>query len=141
MDENNPHSADSDEKLIHSTIQQEINNQFQTHGIQYAKEEAELIVSYLILIQNNAVSTSMNDFYTNSGSEILSYAHEKVTIQKDLPMDLEQGTLVVDIIDVEKRKIIHRDYSTKRILPGLSSAQRKKRIQEIVRESLNDFFN
>lgn len=128
------------EDEVHSLLQNEINAVFKAKGLEEADQDAELIVAYLVLVQNNAVSTGIDDYYTNSGSEIVQYAHKQVTIKKDMPKSFEAGTLIIDVIDANDRKLIYRDYSSKEILPELSLAERNQRAKDAVDEALAKFF-
>lgn len=128
------------EDEVHKILQTEMNAVFQEKGLQEASDDAELIVAYLVLVQNNAVSTGIGDYYINSGSDIVSYAHKQVAIKKDMPMSFEAGTLVIDVIDAKKRKLIYRDYSSKELLPELSIAERNQRAKDAVDEALAKFF-
>lgn len=120
-------------------IESEINTVLQANGLQVKEEGAELMVSFLVLVQSNAVSTSLDDYYATSSSEILAKAHKIVTINKDFPTDFEAGTLVIDIFDINKEALIYRDYASKQLIPGLTQAENEKRIADAVQEALAKF--
>ena len=80
------------EDEVHQILQQELHTVFDQNGLQEAGQDAQLIVTYLVVLQNNAVTTGISDYYSNSGSEILRYAHQKVAIDKDLPSSFEAGS-------------------------------------------------
>ena len=131
--------ADSEDQ-IHAIIQNAIANEFKADGLKSGGADAELIVAYLVLIQNNTVSTAIHDYYINSSSEILHYAHKKVTVDSNHPREFKAGTLIVDVIDAKTNKLIYRDYSTKQIAEKLEGAAREARIKSAVNEALARFF-
>ncbi|NQY31735.1 MAG: DUF4136 domain-containing protein [Coraliomargarita sp.] len=128
------------EAEVHNILQGEINTVFTSNGLQESGDDAELIVAYLVLVQNNAVSTGISDYYINSGSEIVQYAHKKIAIDQNFSSSFEAGTLVIDVIDAQKRKLIYRNHSSKQIREDLPLAERNKRVKDAVDESLAQFF-
>jgi hypothetical protein len=119
-------------------IQQRLAERLEGIGLRQAAEDAELLVAHLLVVQNNAVSTTINDYYLNSGSEILSVAHDRVANQ-ELGRSIEIGTLVVDVVDIKQQKLIYRSYATRDIVEGMSDAQRETYVQSAVDEAIARF--
>ena len=123
----------------HATIQQEIVRTLRESGLKETGDDAELIVAYLVLIQDNAASTAIDNFYVNSGSEILSYAHKQVAIKGNYSRNFKAGTLVIDVIDAQERKLIYRSHASTQIAQELEGAAREARIQSVVDQAIEGF--
>lgn len=128
------------EDVANRAVQDALHEQFQSHGFTVDQDNAQLIVTYLILLQTNVASTAISDYYVSSGSDILSYAHKKVAIDGDYPIDWEAGTLVVDVIDTADRTVVFRGHASREILEDLPVEERVRRIDEGVAEILAGFF-
>ena len=68
----------SREDSAHELIKTTLREKFSEKGLKESKsiDDAELVIAYLIVVQGNATSTAIRDYYINSGSEILSKAHK-----------------------------------------------------------------
>ncbi len=135
---NSAQFADKDDQA-HAAIQNEIVSNLTRGGLKETGDDAELIVAYLILIQDNAASTAIDNYYINSGSEILSYAHKKVAIEGNYSRDFKAGTLIIDVIDAKERKLIYRNHASKQIVENLDDAERAARIKSAVDEAISAF--
>lgn len=138
LPDSSTHFANKDDQA-HSIIQKEIVSNLTKGGLKEAGDNAELIVAYLILVQDNAASTAIDNYYINSGSEILSYAHKKVAIEGNYSRDFKAGTLIIDVIDAQERKLIYRNYASKQITEQLEGAAREARIKSVVDEAIANF--
>lgn len=127
------------EDLANKRIQQALKNQFNSHGLTESPEDAELIVAFLLLVQDPAVSTAISDYYINSGSTILSEAHRRMA-KKNPAGGYEAGSLIVDIIDKNSGNLIYRDYASREILAYLTDEERERRLNEAVTEAVAAFF-
>lgn len=134
----NPNFADR-EDAVHFIIQEELGKALQAHGLKRDPDNAELIVAYLVVTQNTAVSTAISDYYINSGSDILSEAHRRM-LKKDLHGSYEQGALIIDIIDKNTGDLIYRDYAKREILAYLNTEERNARVRSAVEDALAAFF-
>ncbi|MGB0258906.1 MAG: DUF4136 domain-containing protein [Coraliomargarita sp.] len=135
---NSAHFANKDDQA-HAVIQKEIVSSLKQGGLKETGDDAELIVAYLVLIQDNAASTAIDNYYVNSGSEILSYAHEQVAVKGNYSRDFKAGTLIIDVIDAKERKLIYRNYASKQIAEELEGAAREARIKSVVDEAIAAF--
>jgi len=133
-----PNFADREDE-VNFIIQEELEKSLQAHGLKRSPQDAELIIAYLIVTQDTAVSTAISDYYINSGSEILSEAHRRMG-KKNLPGSYEQGALIVDIIDKNTGDLIYRDYAKREKLAYLNNNERNARIRSAVEEALAAFF-
>ncbi len=127
------------EDLANERIQQALKDQFNAHGLIESPEDAELIVAFLLLVQDTAVSTAISDYYINSGSAILSEAHRRMA-KKNPAGGYEAGSLVVDVIDKQSGNLIYRDYASREILEYLTDTERERRLNEAVAEAVAAFF-
>ena len=133
----NPNFADREDE-VNAIIQEELGKALQAHGLKRDPKNAELIVAYLIVTQDTAVSTAISDYYINSGSDILSEAHRRMS-KKNLPGSYEQGALVIDIIDKNTGDLIYRDFAKRETLAYLNTDERNARVRSAVDEALAAF--
>jgi len=127
------------EDRANALIQDALKKEFSSHGLKESQKDAELIVAYLLIVQNTAVSTAISDYYINSGSDILSEAHRRM--QKNHKSGrYEAGSIIVDVIDKNTGDLVYRDYASREILPYLSAEESEKRIAAAVAEATAAFF-
>ena len=125
-------------------IKTALRKEFSEHGLKESKsiEDAELVIAFLLIVQDTATSTAVRDYYVNSGDEILSKAH-RLNMKKTEKYYTEnyiKGSLIVDIVDREKNELIYRDYVTHNVFDSLSEEERQQSIVEAVAEVTADFF-
>ncbi len=119
-------------------IREAIKNDFESHGIKGVPPgEGQLIVNYLIIVQDKASTTAIADYYGSSTADIISAAHGKRGSVGELP----RGAVVIDVIDAATSKVIYRNYTAKTLTPNATEATRRSRINEAVKAALADFFN
>jgi len=137
-----PAITSSREKRVHNLIQGNIQAQFKARGMGYNAPHADLVVGYMVVYQDNAMTTSFDDYFGfgRGGREILDVAHKKGVIDGNRPDYFERAGLVVDVIDAKTNKLIFRNVSVGDIVNGASDAQRKKIIADAVSEALTPFF-
>jgi hypothetical protein len=131
---------DRTNELIKTTLKQE----FSKHGLEESEstKDAELVVAFLLVVQDLATSTAIRDYYVNSGGEILSKAH-KLNRKKTKEYYTDRyikGSLIVDIVDRENNELIYRDYVTRNVFDSQSEEERKQAIVEAVAEVTAKFF-
>tara|TARA_R100000027_G_scaffold67735_1_gene68298 strand:- start:12347 stop:12889 length:543 start_codon:yes stop_codon:yes gene_type:complete len=125
------------------TIQDELRAQLTAAGLTEVKditEKPDLIVAYLLVLQNNTVTTAVRDYYVSSGVEIIEAAHEYSQDHKP-HRKFQSGTVVVDVIDVKTEKLIYRDYATREVKKGLTSEQRQKLVRKATDEAIQQFLD
>ncbi|MEO1857429.1 MAG: DUF4136 domain-containing protein [Rubritalea sp.] len=132
----------SREKSVHNLIQGNIKAQFKARGMGYNAPDADLVVGYMVVYQNNSMTTSFDDYfgYGRGGSEILDQAHKKGVIEGNRADYFERAGLIVDVIDAKTNKLIFRNVSVGDIVNGATDAQRKQAIANAVNEALVPFF-
>jgi hypothetical protein len=128
------------EDRANAWLQEALKSEFEANGLKESKDNAELIVAYLLVVQDTAVSTAISDYYMSSGSDILSEAHRRME-KKNMPGGFEAGSIVVDIVDTNTGDLIYRNYASRQILPGLTDKERKTRIDQAVTDATTAFFN
>lgn len=126
--------------LIKTTLKQEFNR----HGLEESEsiKDAELVVAFLLIVQDSATSTAIRDYYVNSGGEILSKAH-KLNLKKTKEYYMGsyiKGSLIVDIVDRENNELIYRDYVTRNVFDSQNEEERQQAIVEAVAEVTAKFF-
>ena len=131
---------DRTNELIKAALKKE----FDAHGLKELDsiEDAELVIAFLLIVQDAATSTAIRDYYVNSGDAMLSKAHQlnmKKT-KKYYTENYVKGSLVVDIVDKEKNELIYRDYVTRKIFDSLSEEERQQSITDAVAEVTAKFF-
>lgn len=140
-----PHSAPAvanpDDRVNHA-IQSALASTFHARGFAIQSANADLIVAYLILVQDNVTTTMINDYFGSgrSAMDIADFAHERGVIRNNKADSYQAGTLVIDIIDSKTGKLIYRDYATRDVTGGLSDAQLKAHADSAVQQALAKFF-
>lgn len=131
-----------DSPEVHRMIQSSIRNQFRANGITFDQPVAQLIVTYMLIRQNN-VSTTMNRDYFGVGrdaQEIMDVAHEQGVIKNKRPDQFDSAALVVDILDASNNELIYRHYVDGDVTQNTDTATRQIRINNAVAQVLEPFF-
>jgi hypothetical protein len=126
-------------KVVHTMIQEAITKNLATRGVTKAAANGDVTVEYLVIIGNNATTTTINDYfgYGEDATALHDKAHAAYTETKN-PNYFEAGTLVIDLIDSKTFKLLKRGHASRPILRNLPDDERAARIQEIVDEVLRD---
>lgn len=132
----------SQEKKVHSMIQNSIKSQFTSHGKSYGQANADLIVGYLVIAQDNASTTSYSEYfgYGRDAAEITDIAHLKGVIKGVRPDFFERAGLLVDVIDAKTNKLVYRNIHVGDIVKGGSDSARAQRVNNAVNQALAPFF-
>jgi hypothetical protein len=139
-------STDADavarEKKVHSMIHSAISKEFSTHGISYGKENSDLTVAYLVMIQNNAITFHYNDYFgrNRDADAIAEYAHLKGAVHTKRNEFFERAIILVDVIDTKTNMLVFRNHYAKDMVDSPTDAQRKQRVQAAVKDALEPFF-
>lgn len=130
------------EKKVHNMIQSSIKNQFTSHGKTYGQANADLVIGYLVIEQNNAMTTPYSEYfgYGRDANKIADIAHLKGVTEGVRPDFFERAGLLVDVIDAKTNKLIYRNIYVGDIVKGGSGAARSQRINTAVNEALAPFF-
>ena len=128
----------------HELIKTALREKFSEHGLSESEsiDDSELVVAFLLIVQDAATSTAIRDYYMNSGSEILDKAHRRgFKKTKEYYTDTYvTGSLIVDIIDQKRHKLIYRNCVSRKMFDSLSEEEREQAIIEGVAEVTADFF-
>ena len=131
---------DRTNELIKTALKQEFNE----HGLKESEsiKNADLVVAFLLIVQDAASSKAIRDYYINSGGEILSKAH-RLNLKKTKKYYTDSyvtGSLIVDIIDQKNSELIYRDYVSRKVFDSQSEEELQQGIVEAVAEVTEKFF-
>ncbi|MEM0967198.1 MAG: DUF4136 domain-containing protein [Verrucomicrobiota bacterium] len=121
-------------------IQKRLKKDLEDAGLKEAGADADLVITYLVVVQNNTVTTAISDYYQNSGIEIIEAAHEYVQDHKP-NRRFEAGTVIVDVIDASTQRLIYRDFATREVIKGSTGEERKQAIESATDEAIQAFTN
>jgi hypothetical protein len=124
-------------QVVHTMIQNAITKNLGARGLTKTEQGGDVTVAYLLIVGNNAVTTSVNDYfgYGEDAAALQNKAHKAYTGSKN-PNYFEAGTLLIDIIDSKTFKLLQRHYVTRPVLRDLNDDARAARIQETVDQIL-----
>jgi len=127
---------------VHNAIQRSIRNQFKTRGLLYGVPNADLVVAYMLIRQENGATTMNADHFGQgrNANAIVEEARQRGIIKNNQPQSLKSGTLVIDIIDAKTNKLIFRNQTTRELIGGVKPVQRSARINEAIAQTLAPFF-
>jgi uncharacterized protein DUF4136 len=133
-----PDYADKSPQL-HAAIQQAISNTLSAYGVRQVPSGGDLTVRYLVIVGNNASTTTINDYfgYTEEVLALENKAHSAYTGANN-PNYFQAGTLLIDLLDSRSYKLLKRGYATRPILRDQTADRQAARIQEVVDEILAD---
>ncbi len=125
---------------LHAAIQSIIARNLATKGLtQAAAGQGDVTVGYLLIIGDNATTTTINDYF-GYGPDAMALAEKahKVGTSSENPNHFEAGTLVIDVIDTKSFRLLKRNYVMRPILRDPSAEVRQARLQEAVDAALKD---
>jgi hypothetical protein len=124
---------------VHDMIQEAITKNLSARGISKVASDSDITVAYLVIIGNNASTTSVRDYfgYGRDTSEIEEKAYSAYNAT-ETPNYFEAGTLLIDLIDSKSFKLLKRGYATRPALRNVSEQARAETIQGAVDEILRD---
>ena len=124
---------------VHNVIQQAITKNLAARGVSQVPSGGEVTVAYLLILGNNASTTSLNEYfgYREDLTALEDKAHKEYT-QSDKMNYFEAGTLVIDVIDSKSNKLLSRGHVTKPVLQTATPDERAVRVQGVVDEVLRD---
>jgi hypothetical protein len=134
--------TDAKEKKIHGMIQNSLASQFKANGLRFNDPSAELVVGYLVVYQDNAMTTYFDEYfgYGRDAEHISDVAHERGVIKGTRPDAFERAGLIVDVIDARTNKLVYRNISIGDIVRGGSDSARAGRINASVNTAIAPFF-
>lgn len=133
--------ASRDDRANHA-IQSALASTFRANGIAVDPNNADLTVGYLVVVQDNATTQLIDDYFGfgRSSMQIAEIAHERGVIRNNRADYYQAGTVVIDIIDNKTGKLVYRDYATRDVTGELSDAQLQARANSAVQQALAKFF-
>lgn len=130
------------EENIHRMIQKSLKKEFANQGKPFGGANADLIVAYVVIYQENGMTTSFDEYFGHGRDvdHIVNVAHIKGAIKETRPDSFERAGLLVDVIDAKSNKLVYRNIHVGDIVRGVSDASRAQRINAAVQQALAPFF-
>lgn len=127
-------------KEAHARIQQALIKNLAAKGIAHVAAGGDVTVAYLVVVGNNAETTSLNGYfgYGDDAQAWVEQVHKEQTVKGDNREYFEAGTLVIDFIDPKTSKLLQRRSIKAQVLRNLPAEQRSNRVQAIVDDALKD---
>lgn len=135
-------ASTAEQNQVHGMIQRSIAAQFNANGLDYNKGAADLVVTYLVVLQDNAMTTYFDEFYGHGRDPeaISDAAHKKNVIDGKRPDEFERAGIIVDIVDARTNKLVYRNFGAGDVVRGLDDATRARRVNAAVNTALAPFF-
>jgi hypothetical protein len=129
-----------DRKEAHAMVQQALIKNLAAKGVSYVQTGGDVTVAYLIVVGNNAATTSLNSYfgYTEDSEAFVNKVHAEQTEKNPNRGYFEAGTLVIDFLDPKTSKLLQRRSIQAQVLRNLPAETRTARVQEIVDQALKD---
>ena len=119
--------------------QAKIKEIFEGNGLTYDADNADLIVAYLYIRQNNVSTMVVPTYYGLGHQEIQDYVHKKGVLKGEQREYIDKGAIVIDVIDTDSQKLVYRNWAV-RDIRNATDEDRKPLIEGVVSESLSAFF-
>jgi hypothetical protein len=127
-------------KEVNQQLQQAIAAQFEEKGMDVVEKGGDLIVAYLVIIQDNVSTTSINKHFGYRDSDkMVDKVHKRGTRGR-YPEYVKRGAIVIDLLDAKTYKLVYRDYAVRGVNSSLPEEERRTKINEAVEETLASFF-
>jgi hypothetical protein len=124
---------------IHQKVQEAITKDLAAKGLTKVGQGGDITVAYLIIVGNNATTTSLNDYfgYTGDADALVNKVHKSEAVKGNERGYFEAGTLVIDVLDPKTSKLLKRGTAQGQILRELPLDEREARLQQHVDEALS----
>src|SRR5215813_2325049 len=121
-------------KEVHEAVQQALIKNLGAKGVKYVPTGGDVTVAYLIVVGNNAVTTSLNSYfgYTPDSEAFVEKMHSQQTSGDRSRSYVEAGTLVIDVVDPGTSKLLQRRTIQSQVLRDLPQERRLARLQSLV---------
>jgi phosphoribosylaminoimidazole-succinocarboxamide synthase len=139
---NAPLGEDGTPKFIEANrmIKEAIATELEKNGLKVVDGNADLIVSHLIILQDNISTAYCNQYYgLQEYSDIVDFAHKK-GMKKHYPEKVQKRALVIDLIDAKTYKLVYRNYALSGPLANFSEEERQAYTTTAVAGTLRQFF-
>ena len=127
-------------KQAHEKVQEAIVKNLTAKGLTQVGQGGDITVAYLIIVGNNATTTSLDDYfgYTADTDALVNKVHKSESVKGNERGYFEAGTLVIDILDPKTSKLLKRATVQAQILRELPLDEREARLQGFVDQALSD---
>ena len=128
---------------VNRMVQKALARDFKAHGMSVGSPDADLVVGYLLIVQNNGITTAFDDYfgYGRPVDPIVDEAHKRGVLGKNPRPDAYlTGAIVVDVLDAKTNKLIYRNFAKRDIARNISDSARQQRIDATVQAALAPFF-
>ena len=127
---------------VNKTVQEAIAAQFRANGMPFGAGNADLIVAYMLIRQDVAMTTINRNYFGHGrdAEAIMEEAHTRGVLKNKRPDQFEAGAIVIDILDAQTNKLVYRSYSKRDLIENVTEETRRRRINEAVAEALGPFF-
>ena len=127
---------------VNDLIQHAITDTFQGQGFEVGTPDADLIVGFLLLIQDNVSTTTIGKHfgYSDDKDKLAALAHKRGVVKGKHAEYYHAGAVVIDLIDAKTNELIYRNFAKRDILRDVTDEQRITRINDAVQEVLEGFF-
>lgn len=134
--------SDATERKVHGMIQNSLKKQFVANGKSWGSGSADLIVAYMVIYQEPAMTASYDDYFGRGrdGMEISERAHDVGVLDSKRPDYFQSAAIIVDVIDAKTNELIYRNYAQGDVVRGVSDGARAGRIDAAVAQALGEFF-
>ncbi len=139
---NEPLAEDNLPQFIeaHRMIKESVVDQMQQHGLQVVDHDADLIVAYLVVLQDNVKTFYSNQYYGSQDFMPIVNTAFKERAKKSYPENIQKRIVVIDLIDAGTYKLVYRDYAVTGAVADLPEAERRQVIGNVVSAALQQFF-
>jgi hypothetical protein len=129
-----------DRKEAHELVQTALKNNLAAKGVNYVAQGGDVTVAYLVVVGNNATTTSLNGYfgYTDDSEKLLQQVHKEQTSQSDDRGYFEAGTLVIDFLNPKTHELLQRRSIHAPVLRKLPMEKRAERVQSLIDGALKD---
>lgn len=127
---------------IDGLIRQGITSRFEQEGLTVSDGDADLIIAFLLVTQNNVTTTTVGQYFGSGDdrAKILDVAHKKGVIKSNRIEAYEAGAVVIDVVDAQSSKLLYRNFAKRDIDRQRSKEEGKQVLEEAVNEALDAFF-
>ncbi len=130
-------------EIMMTMIKELIDEGMAARGFTRANDKADFLVGYHAAVTAKLDVRTMNDYYgygvpTIAGSAYGPGWRTSGTVRTQVHR-YDQGTLIIDVAEPTKRKLIWRGSATDRVHPGNEQAEKRKNLSEGIAQILENF--
>jgi len=125
-----------DEPWLNKTITTSINDILKSKGLTENPEQAQVIVSYYVVIEETADTVVVDNYY-NHYYQYSTYPSSAMPSYRKIIYN--KGTLVIDIVDKKTKQFVWRGSADKVVRDTTKQEQREKNIHNAVEQIFKQF--